>query len=731
MNKTWLFCCLASLCAGGLVIAAPALGKELLVNGDFEIGTPQDDKSATFVCKAWRRLLWKETLPNSWLTSGKLDRPVGNDNQALEYRWGATSVCQYFIATAEETYQFSVGYLNPGRPDSRWQPRIQVEWRAADNTVIGQPVTVAEADYTTAPTKTWNTIDGNAVAPANTVYGRVLLNVNNKGSGQYFQKTYLDNASVRGVPGTHNLPVSFASSPYDMALDAIPESKPFADSLANYADDKDGDVLTFTRLRGPTWLTVESDGSMRGTPRFASAGDNQLVVKVEDGRGSSETRTLTLPVIGFLRLGNLFDDDMVLQRNAPIPVWGKAVANAPVRVCMSTGESASTTASTHGDWAVTLPAMKVTTSGSVAMSVISGTRKFQLSNLLVGDVWLCSGQSNMSWPLVNTDGSKEEIASAGNSNLRVVTTPDTRGSTPWADLEKRAVWQSCDPDVAGAFSAVGYYFGKNLQAELTIPIGLIVSAQGGSRIESWSKTLASRQSPILYNARVHPYTRMPIKGAIWYQAEANIKDGPAYTAKMQSLVSDWRKVWGSGDFPFYFVQLAPFDYRGDAVFQLPELWAAQTAAMDLIPNSGMVVISDIGNLGNIHPTNKAPVGERLARWALHGTYGKKALVHSGPTVKEVARAEGRLRVTFDSTGSGLASRDGQALTWFEVAGADQVYVPATATLDGDSVVVGASGVAEPQWVRFAWHETATPNLMNAEGLPANSFVVRSKNIEPL
>jgi len=731
MNKTWLSCLLASLCVGGLVIAAPALGKELLVNSDFEIGTPQDDKSDTFVCKAWRRLLWKETLPNSWLTSGKLDRPVGNDNQALEYRWGATSVCQYFRATARETYRFSVGYLNPGRPDSRWQPRIQVEWRTADNSVIGQLLTVAEADYATAPAKTWNTIDGSTVAPANTAYGRVLLNVNNKSSGQYFQKTYLDNASVRGVPGTHNLPVSFASSPYDMALDAISESRPFEDSLADYADDKDGDVLTFTRLRGPTWLTVESDGSMRGTPRFAHAGDNQLVVKVEDGRGSSETRTLTIPVIGFLRLGNLFDDDMVLQRDTPIPVWGRAVANQPVRVLMSTGESANTTASADGDWAVTLPAMKVTTSGSVALSVISGTREFQLSNLLVGDVWLCSGQSNMSWPLVNTDGSKEEIASAQNSNLRVVTTPDTRGSTPWANLDERAVWQPCRPEVAGDFSAVGYYFGKYLQAGLSIPIGLIVSSQGGSRIESWSKTLASRQSPILYNARIHPYTRMPIKGAIWYQAEANIKDGSAYTAKMQSLVSDWRKVWGGHDFPFYFVQLAPFDYRGDAVFQLPELWAAQTAAMKLIPNSGMAVINDVGNLGNIHPQNKAPVGERLARWALHGTYDKKALVHCGPIVKEVTRAGGQLRVTFDSIGSELASRDGQALTWFEVAGADQVYVPATAALDGDSVVVGASGVAEPQWVRFAWHETAVPNLMNAEGLPANSFVMRSKNIKPL
>jgi len=148
--------------------------------------------------------------------------------------------------------------------------------------------------------------------------------------------------------------------------------------------------------------------------------------------------------------------------------------------------------------------------------------------------------------------------------------------------------------------------------------------------------------------------------------------------------------------------------------------------MDLIPNSGMAVINDIGTLDNIHPKNKAPVGERLARWALHETYGKKELVHSGPIVKEVTRARGQLRVTFGSIGSGLASRDGQPLTWFEVAGADQVYAAAKATMDGDSVIVSAPGIAQPQWVRFAWHETAEPNLMNVEGLPANSFVVKAK-----
>lgn len=716
MIKTWLSCIVVSLLLSGWVVGAPALGAELLVNGDFEIGTPEDDKPESFAAYGWRRLLWKEGLPNAWLTSGAFDRVVGRGNQAAEYRWGSASICQYFSAKAGETYAFSADYFNPGRSDSRWQPRIQVEWRDADDALIGQVMTVVEADYSTAPAKTWNAIEGNAAAPAKTAYGRVLLNVNNKGDGQYFVKTYIDNASVRGARGTHNLPVSFANSPYDMTLDAIDESKLFEDSLMNYADDNDGDTLTFTRVSGPGWLMVKADGSMSGTPGFGDRGVNQLVVKVEDGRGSAETRTLSFEVIGHLRLGNLFDDDMVFQRGAPIEVWGKAVANEPVEVRMSSGEAAKTTASAEGDWAVTLPAMEATTAGAASMSVVSGSREFELKNVLVGDVWLCSGQSNMSWPLVNTDGSKEEIASSANANLRVVTTPEARSSEPRDDLDERVAWLESGPEVAGAFSAIGYYFGKNLQGALGIPIGLIVSSQGGSRIESWAG-----QSPVLYNGRVHPYTRMPIKGVIWYQAEANVTNGAAYTGKMQELVSDWRKAWGLGDFPFYYVQLAPFDYKGDNVFELPELWAAQTAAMDVIANSGMVVINDIGTLDNIHPQNKAPVGERLARWALHGTYGKKDVVYSGPRVKDVTRVGGELRISFDYVGGGLASRDGEELNWFEVAGADEVYVKATARIKGDSVIVSAKEIANPQWVRFAWHELAVPNLMNIEGLPANSF----------
>jgi sialate O-acetylesterase len=725
MTKACIYCLILLISSVGL---SSAHSEELLVNGDFEIGAPEDDKSASFNCNAWRRLLWREDATNSWLTDNVRDWQIGDENQSLEFRWGATSICQYFSSAGGESYKFSVDYFNPGDPDTRWQPRIQVEWYDEEDKLIGQLTTVAEVVYTASSVRNWSTLRGDATAPKTTAYGRVLLNVNDKGSGQYFRKTYLDNASVQGEPGVNNLPVTFISSPYDITLAAIFESEPFSDSLTNYATDKDGDPLTFHCVSGPDWLTVDPNGNISGTPRFVDAGDNILVIRVDDGRGSTETQTLTLPVIGYLRLGNLFDDDMVLQRDAPIPVWGKAVPNESVRLRMSTDETAETTADENGDWSTVLPPMQTTPMESTCLLVLSGDRELRLSNLLIGDVWVCSGQSNMSWPLEHSDQATEDIAAADNPFLRMVTTPETRSATPWTDLDRRAEWLECQPENVADFSAVAFYFGGKLQEEIEIPIGLINSSQGGSRIENWATSLLPDGADTMYNSRVHPYTRMPIKGVIWYQAEANIADGSFYTAKMESLVNDWHTAWKQ-KLPFYFVQLAPFNYRGDAVYQLPEMWAAQTAAAVRIPNCDMAVINDIGNIDNIHPTNKKPVGERLALLALNQTYGRNDLVCSGPIAARASREGRQMRIEFEHVESGLTTRDDQPLTWFEMAGEDQVYVPATAVIDGETILVSADDVDQPEYVRFAWHETAQPNLMNHEGLPANSFEMKRSDAQ--
>ena len=723
--KQWIKITFASLLLT-TILTCPSHGEELLINRDFEIGTPEMDKPPVFNCKGWRRELWAENEYNAWLTDGSLDREIGKNNQALQFRWGATSIYQYFSALPGENYSFSVAFYNAGTADNRWQPRIQAEWFDASGRRISETVTVAEANNAAAPVKIWNTLSGAAVAPAGTAYARVMLNVNNKGEGNYWQATFLDNASVTGKKGTNNLPVSFANHPYGIALNAIPESTPWADSLNRYADDKDGDALKFTKLAGPAWINISEDGKMTGTPTFSDAGDNVLTLQVDDGNGHTDTCVFTLPVIGSFRLGNLFSDNMVLQRDLPVPVWGKALPNTPVTVFLDGGKTVRTESNADGDWSLMLPPMPAS-ERPVALQLASGERTFRLNNLLVGDVWFCSGQSNMDWPLKNTDGSAVEIASANHPSLRLVKTPQTQAASPWNNLEVRAKWAVSSTKTVEDFSAVAYYFGKYLQQDLDIPIGLIQSAQGGTSIEKWAATLEKPGTDTFYNSRVHPYTRMPIKGAIWYQAEANIADGSAYTAKMQTLVKDWRTAWAQGDFPFYFVQLAPFNYSGDAIYQLPEIWAAQTRAMETIPNTGMAVINDIGTMNNIHPQNKAPVGERLALWALYGTYGRTNLVHMGPMVRSVKREGANLRVLFNHAGSGLVTRDGNPPDWFEVAGSDQIFSAATAAIEGDTVLVIAPSVNEPEWVRFAWHETAAPNLMNKERLPANSF---ARKMEP-
>jgi sialate O-acetylesterase len=235
-----------------------------------------------------------------------------------------------------------------------------------------------------------------------------------------------------------------------------------------------------------------------------------------------------------------------------------------------------------------------------------------------------------------------------------------------------------------------------------------------------------QNSTALYNGMIHPVQPFGIRGAIWSQGEANNGEGMLYTEKMKALVGGWRQLWGEGDFPFYFVQIAPFNY-GNNPEQLSELWEGQTAAAKEIPNAGMAVINDIGNLQDIHPKNKQEVGRRLALLALAQTYGQKDVVSSGPTFQSLAVEGGTLRVRFDHADGGLASRDGQPLNWFEIIDADDGgFVKAEARIDGTSVVLSSPEVRHPAAMRFAWHQLAEPNLMNGAGLPAGAF--RAGNI---
>jgi sialate O-acetylesterase len=310
-----------------------------------------------------------------------------------------------------------------------------------------------------------------------------------------------------------------------------------------------------------------------------------------------------------------------------------------------------------------------------------------------------------------------------------------KATEPATDV--KAAWAVCSPKTVGAggwagFSAAGYYFGRQLHKDLGVPVGLIDTTWGGTPAEFWTsnksleadpalKPLAQGESSCLYNGMLAPLIPFGIRGAVWYQGESNAGRAYQYRTLFPAMIRDWRTSWGQGDFPFGFVQIAPYRYGGQNNTGIwAELSEAQTMTLKNAPNTGMAVTLDIGNIDDIHPTNKQEVGRRLALWAMAKAYGKET-AYSGPIYKSMAVDGNKVRLEFDHVGGGLVSRDGKPLTDFTVAGADQQFKPANAEIDGNSVVVTCPEVAEPAAVRFAWHDIATPNLSNKDGLPAGPF----------
>lgn len=491
-----------------------------------------------------------------------------------------------------------------------------------------------------------------------------------------------------------------------------------------------------------------------------------------------------LYAVAEVRLPRVFGSNMVLQRDISVPIWGWANANETVSITLirdSDGETVSSeevVADEKGNWKSTLPA---TGAGGPYSLTVEGGNTIELSNILFGEVWVCSGQSNMEWPVNASNNSQEEIAAADYPNIRLFHIPRVASGLPMLDVD--AQWRATTPDNIRHFSAVAYYFGRHIYNELDIPIGLINTSWGGTRIEPWTPTVGFDSVPALssisdeikdidtnyraqlpakiieieewitetkeavennstilqmpenvhpltnsgrptslYNAMIYPIVPYAIRGALWYQGESNMPEGMMYHEKMKALISGWRDVWGQGEFPFYFVQLAPFNYggQGDETARLARLWEAQTATLS-VPNTGMVVTTDVGNIRDIHPRNKQAVGLRLALWALGKTYGKDDLVCSGPLYKGMEIEDNSIRLSFDHVGSGLMSRDGLALTWFEIAGEDKQFYKANAIVDGNTVVVSSETVTSPVAVRFGWDQIAEPNFINEEGLPASPF----------
>jgi len=482
------------------------------------------------------------------------------------------------------------------------------------------------------------------------------------------------------------------------------------------------------------------------------------------------------------KLASIFSDHMVLQRDQKLPIWGWAAAGEKVSVQMDGTAAVATTADASGKWRVELPAMPT---GGTHTLTVKANNTLTISDILLGEVWLCSGQSNMEFTVGGSVNAAQEIAAANYPNIRHVKVALKTASTPQDTFQ--GTWQVCTPQTAGGFTAAGYFMARKLQKELGVPIGLIHSSWGGTRIEPWTpvsgfadmptlkdihqqvlKTLpdnpvyqqklkqhladvekwsadakaalaanrpvpatpvfpadvaplTSQQSPTtLFNAMINPFVGFPLRGAIWYQGESNHGEGMLYTEKMKALINGWRKIWGIGDFPFFYVQIAPYMYGAENPQMLATFWEAQSAAQQ-IPNTGMIVTTDIGNLNDIHPKNKQDVGLRLALLALKNTYGKNDVVANGPKFKSLKTEGDTLRVTFENTAGGLKSRDQKPLTWFEIIGPETDFTKANAAIDGDSVILSAPNVKSPVAMRFSWNKEAEPNLVNGAGLPTEAF----------
>ena len=448
-----------------------------------------------------------------------------------------------------------------------------------------------------------------------------------------------------------------------------------------------------------------------------------------------------------VKLPAIFGDNMVLQQGLELPFWGWAEQGEAVTVTIA-GKTVMATAAADGRWALRHPA--ITRFGPVDVTV-AGKNSIVLKNVLLGDVWICSGQSNMQWRMLESAGAKEELASAKLPTIRLFQVERQTALVPQTDIQGR--WVECSPDSAEEFSAVAFFFGRELQTRLgNRPIGLVQVAYGGCGAESWisdatlksdptyqpllEKAAAAARDPnqannpnratVLYNGVISPLQPYAIKGVIYYQGEQNAGRAHQYRTLFPALIEDWRRTWGQGDFPFLYVQLPNYISDKNKPDHPPEpeasAWAelrdAQRQALQA-PNTGMAVTIDIGDPRDLHPKNKIDVGRRLARQALAVAYGQPILA-SGPLFRSMTVAEQEAHLQFYHVGSGLVAR-GHDLKGFAIAGADQKFVWAKATIVGSKVVVSSDQVPHPVAVRYAWADNPDCNLYNKEGFPASPF----------
>jgi sialate O-acetylesterase len=442
---------------------------------------------------------------------------------------------------------------------------------------------------------------------------------------------------------------------------------------------------------------------------------------------------------GEVKLPAIFSDNMVLQQQTEVAIWGTAANNATVKISTSWNKKSYTArAGSDGKWRV-----RVTTpsaGGPYEVAVNQGNT-VRLKNVMIGEVWICSGQSNMEMPMKGymnqpVAGSNEAIATSSNRAIRMFIVKKASSLKPLDDFT--GSWNNCEPENVSEFSATAYYFGLMLNNALNVPIGLVNTSWGGTRIEPWISeegikkfdfvklpdknqqgTLSPQTPTVLFNAMINPMVGYGIRGAIWYQGESNRNEAMQYSLLLPGMVENWRSVWGVGSFSFYYVQIAPFDY-GPTGLNSAYLREAQLKASTAIPGIGMASIMDIGEKDCIHPSNKKAGGDRLAYLALTGTYGKSGFAGSGPVLKEMTVAGSVIKLTFNNAANGLTSF-GKELSCFEIAGANKRFFPAQAFITGSGITLFCPSVADPVAVRYAFKDFIVGDLFNTEGLPASSF----------
>jgi len=449
-----------------------------------------------------------------------------------------------------------------------------------------------------------------------------------------------------------------------------------------------------------------------------------------------------------IKLPAIVSSNMVLQRNSHVTLWGWADPYEQIEIKASwLMNTLQLEADKAGNWRI-----EVKTTKSKEPQIIelhSKTSDITLENVLFGEVWLCSGQSNMEMPVKGYNGqpifgSLSAIARSNNPNLRLFTVNPGGSKTPLKDVEKYISWQQATPESVSDFSAVGYFFGQQLQEILDVPVGLISTSYGASSVEAWmSKEVMNRYQEInlenvditknpnktptaLFNSMIHPLIPYTIKGVIWYQGEANRREPVKYKELFPAMVKDWRTRWGLGDFPFYYVQIAPFLYNNKNDIELETtknsafLREAQLECLDLIPNSGIAITLDIGNAEFIHPPKKKEVADRLLYNALNQTYGFNAVDYASPRYDSHEIKDGGIVLSFKNAEAGLYCFD--KLEGFEISGNDKIFYPAEAKIvDRNKIIVKSEKVTEPKAVRYAWRNWVIGTLYATSLLPVSSF----------